>query len=157
LLNYEDYLNNNLLNAKELNKMTLFDDIYGRTFPFAIGFDRTFQLLERASQAPSVSYPPYNIVKEDDEHFSIELAVAGFDKKEISVSKEKEVLSIEGVAASSEKEFVHKGLASREFRRSFTLADDVDVGKVKYENGILTIALTRVIPEADKAVEYKIS
>ena len=110
--------------------MTLFDDIYGRTFPFAIGFDRTFQLLERASQAPSVTYPPYNIVKEDDEHFAIELAVAGFSKKEVSVSKEKEVLSIEGKSEDSEKEFVHKGLASREFRRSFTLADDVDVGGI---------------------------
>ena len=82
--------------AKEL-KMTLFDDIYGRTFPFAIGFDRTFQLLERAATThPSVTYPPYNIVKEDDENFSIELAVAGFDKKDISVSKEKENLIIEG-------------------------------------------------------------
>jgi len=143
--------------AKEL-KMTLFDDIYGRTFPFAIGFDRTFQLLERAATThPSVTYPPYNIVKEDDENFSIELAVAGFDKKDISVSKEKENLIIEGKSDESDKEFVHKGLAARAFTRRFTLSDDVEVGKVKYTNGILTVALTRVIPEEDKPVSFKIS
>ena len=136
--------------------MTLFDDIYGRTFPFAIGFDRTFQLLERASQAPSVNYPPYNIVKVDDEHFTIELAVAGFSKKDISISKEKEVLSIEGKSEDTEKEFVHRGLASREFRRSFTLADDVEIVGAQLLDGILSVDMKRVIPEADKPQLIKI-
>jgi molecular chaperone IbpA len=136
--------------------MTLFDDIYGRTFPFAIGFDRTFQLLERAAQAPSVNYPPYNIVKVDDEHFTIELAVAGFSKKDISISKEKEVLSIEGKSEDTEKEFVHRGLASREFRRSFTLADDVEIVGAQLLDGILSVDMKRVIPEADKPQLIKI-
>ena len=136
--------------------MTLFDDIYGRTFPFAIGFDRTFQLLERASQAPSVNYPPYNIVKVDDEHFSIELAVAGFSKKDVSISKVKEILSIEGKQDDSDQEYVHRGLASREFRRSFTLADDVEIVGAELTNGILSVAMERVIPEEDKPQLIKI-
>ena len=137
--------------------MTLFDDIYGRTFPFAIGFDRTFQLLERAATThPSVTYPPYNIVKEDDENFSIELAVAGFSKKDVSISKEKESLVIEGKQADSEQEYVHRGLASREFRRSFTLADDVEIVGAELKDGILSIAIERVIPEEDKPQLIKI-
>ncbi len=136
--------------------MTLFDDIYGRTFPFAIGFDRTFQLLERASQAPSVNYPPYNIVKKDDEHFTIELAVAGFSKKDISIKKEKEVLSVEGKKDDSNQEYVHRGLASREFRRSFTLADDVEIVGAQLLDGILSVDMKRVIPEADKPQLIKI-
>ena len=136
--------------------MTLFDDIYGRTFPFAIGFDRTFQLLERAAQAPSVNYPPYNIVKVDDEHFTIELAVAGFSKKDISISKEKEVLSIEGKQEDNDQEYVHRGLASRNFQRSFTLADDVEIVGAELTNGILSVAMERVIPEEDKPQLIKI-
>tara|TARA_B100001105_G_scaffold241449_1_gene220857 strand:- start:473 stop:886 length:414 start_codon:yes stop_codon:yes gene_type:complete len=136
--------------------MTLFDDIYGRTFPFAIGFDRTFQLLERAAQAPSVNYPPYNIVKVDDEHFTIELAVAGFSKKDVSISKVKEILSIEGKQDDSDQEYVHRGLASREFRRSFTLADDVEIVGAQLLDGILSVDMKRVIPEADKPQLIKI-
>jgi len=84
--------------------MTIFDDIYGKSFPFAIGFDRTLRLLEQASTVPSnISYPPYNIVKEDDEHYRVELAVAGFDKKEISISKEAETLTIEGKIESKDE------------------------------------------------------
>jgi molecular chaperone IbpA len=136
--------------------MTLFEDIYGRTFPFAIGFDRTFQLLERAASAPSVNYPPYNILKVDDEHFTIELAVAGFSKKDISIKKEKEVLSVEGKQEDSDQEYVHRGLASREFRRSFTLADDVEIVGAELTNGILSVSMERVIPEEDKPQLIKI-
>src|SRR6056300_2053017 len=107
--------------------MTIFDDIYGRSFPFAIGFDRTLQLLEKAATVPSnVSYPPYNIVKIDDESYSVELAVAGFKRDEISISKEAETLTIEGkVDSKEEKEFVHKGLASRAFKRSKSFMNEL--------------------------------
>ena len=131
--------------------MSIYDDIFGRTFPFAIGLDRTFSLLERAAEAPSINYPPYNIIKEDDEHFRIELAVAGFDRSELKVSKEKNVLTIEGKKESGEDEsYLHKGLASRSFKRSFTLADDVQVVGGDLKNGILIINLERVVPEEDK-------
>ena len=139
--------------------MTIYDDVFGKSFPFAIGFDRTLQLLNRAEHLHDNSnYPPYNIVKHDAENFSIELAVAGFDKKEVSITKEKEQLIIEGSQKDGEEqEFVHNGLASRSFRRSFTLADDIVVKGADMKNGILSVDLERIIPEEDKPQEIKIS
>jgi len=139
--------------------MTIYDDVFGKSFPFAIGFDRTLQLLNRADTLhDSTNYPPYNIVKHDAENFSVELAVAGFDKKDISITKEKEVLLIEGsVEKGDELEYVHKGLASRSFKRSFTLADDLVVKGASMDKGILSVNLERIVPEEDKPQEIKIS
>ena len=141
--------------------MTHFNDVFGKfstEFPFAIGFDRTLQLLERADVQSNSNYPPYNIVKVDEENFQIELAVAGFNKKEISISKEKEVLSIEGKQEEGDElEYVHKGLASRSFKRTFTLADDIVVKGADMKNGILSVSLERIVPEEDKPQEIKIS
>lgn len=139
--------------------MTIYDDVFGKSFPFAIGFDRTLQLLNRAEHLHDNSnYPPYNIVKKDSENFSIEIAVAGFDKKEVSVTKEKEMLIIEGKSEGEDtSEYVHKGLASRSFVRKFTLADDIEVKGADMKNGVLSVSLVRVIPEEDKPQEIKIS
>ena len=137
--------------------MTIYDDVSGKSFPFAIGFDRTLQLLERADTHSSSNYPPYNIVKIDEENFQIEMAVAGFDKKEVSISKEKEKLIIEGEQDTESKEYVHQGLASRSFKRSFTLADDIIVKGADMKNGILVVSLERIVPEEDKPQEIKIS
>lgn len=139
--------------------MTIYDDVFGKSFPFAIGFDRTLQLLNRAEHLHDNSnYPPYNIVKNDSENFSIEIAVAGFDKKEVSVTKEKEMLIIEGKSEGEDtSEYVHKGLASRSFVRKFTLADDIEVKGADMKNGVLSVSLVRVIPEEDKPQEIKIS
>ena len=132
-------------------------DIFGQFRPFAIGFDRYFEDLERMSNISQTNYPPYNVVKEDDEHFSVELAVAGFSKKDVSITKEKNVLVIEGKIEDESKDFVHKGLASRAFKRSFTLADDVEISGASLKDGILVVSLERVIPEEDKPVSIKIS
>ena len=137
--------------------MTIYDDVFGKSFPFAIGFDRTLQLLERADTHSSSNYPPYNIVKIDEENFQIEMAVAGFDKKEVSISKEKEKLIIVGEQDTESKEYVHQGLASRSFKRSFTLADDIIVKGANMKNGILIVSLERIVPEEDKPQEIKIS
>jgi molecular chaperone IbpA len=138
--------------------MTIYDDVFGKSFPFAIGFDRTLQLLERADTHSNVNYPPYNIVKVDAENFVIELAVAGFSKKDVSISKEKEVLTIKGEQEKSDsKEFVHQGLSSRNFTRRFTLADDIIVNGADMKDGILKVSLERIIPEEDKPQEIKIS
>ena len=128
------------MTSKQLGDFDVFN--FGKSFPFAIGFDRTLQLLERANQSPTnTNYPPYNIVKHDAENFQIELAVAGFDKKEISISKEKEVL-IEGKQKRRKStEYVHQGLASRSFKRTFTLADDIVVQGADMKNGILSVSL----------------
>ena len=132
-------------------------DIFGQFRPFAIGFDRYFEDLERMSNITQTNYPPYNVVKEDDEHFSVELAVAGFSKKDVSITKEKNVLVIEGKVEDESKDFVHKGLASRAFKRSFTLADGVEISGASLKDGILVVSLERVIPEEDKPVSIKIS
>ena len=140
--------------------MTMYDDVFGKSFPFAIGFDRTFQLLERASAPSNNNYPPYNIVKHDAENFSIEMAVAGFGKDDISITKEKEILSIVGGVRDAEPddmEYIHRGLASRSFKRTFTLADDIKVESSELLDGILFVYLKREIPEEDKPQEIKIS
>jgi molecular chaperone IbpA len=123
----------------------------------SIGFDRLFQQLQAQSVVNQQNYPPYNIVKVDDENFVIELAIAGFDKKEVNVELEKNVLKIEGKSKENDKDFIHKGLASRSFERVFTLADDVEVSGGKLENGVLKVELKRVIPEEDKPIKIKIS
>ena len=132
-------------------------DIFGQFRPFAIGFDRYFEDLERMSNISQTNYPPYNVVKEDDEHFTVELAVAGFSKKDVSITKEKNVLVIEGKVEDESKDFVHKGLASRAFKRSFTLADDVEISGASLKDGILVVSLERIIPEEDKPISIKIS
>ncbi len=138
----------------------MYDDVFGKSFPFAIGFDRTFQLLERASAPSNNNYPPYNIVKHDAENFSIEMAVAGFSKDDILITKEKEILSIVGGVRDAEPddmEYIHRGLASRSFKRTFTLADDIKVESSELLDGILFVYLKREIPEEDKPQEIKIS
>jgi len=132
-------------------------DIFGQFRPFAIGFDRYFEDLERMSNISQTNYPPYNVVKVDEEHFAVELAVAGFSKKDISITKEKNVLIIEGKLEDKSKDFVHKGLASRAFKRSWTLSDDIVIEGAELKDGILSVSLEKVIPEEDKPVEIKIS
>ena len=140
--------------------MTIYDDVFGKSFPFAIGFDRTIQLLNRAEHLHDTSnYPPYNIVKIDAENFSVEVAVAGFGKEDISITKEKEVLLIEGSKKDNlneDTEYVHRGLSGRTFSRKFTLADDIIVKGADMKDGILSVSLERIIPEEDKPVEIKI-
>lgn len=131
-------------------------DIFGQFRPLTIGFDRYFDELNRLSSHTQTNYPPYNIVQEDAENFCIELAVAGFGKKDIEITKEKTLLTIEGKLDEDSKDFVHKGLASRAFKRSFTLADDVEVTGADLKDGILLVKLVRVIPEEDKPVSIKI-
>lgn len=132
-------------------------DIFGQFRPFAIGFDRYFEDLERMSNISQTNYPPYNVVKVDEEHFAVELAVAGFSKKDISITKEKNVLIIEGKVEDESKDFVHKGLASRAFKRSWTLSDDIVIEGAELKDGILSVSLEKVVPEEDKPVEIKIS
>ena len=133
-------------------------DIFGQFRPFAIGFDRYFEDLERMSSHTQTNYPPYNVVMVDDEHFTVEVAVAGFSKDDISVTKEKNQLTIEGKKESkSTKELVHHGLSSRAFKRSWTLADNVEIETAKLKDGILSVGLEKVIPEEDKPISIKIS
>ncbi len=121
---------------------------------FAVGFDNIFDELQRVNQQQSnTNYPPYNVIKHDDDHFVIELAVAGFREGDINITVEKNVLTISGeqtIVHEQELEYLHRGISARNFTRTFTLADYVEVTGAKAENGILKIELERQVPEEQK-------
>jgi molecular chaperone IbpA len=135
------------------------EDVFGQFRPFSIGFDNIFEELARGSRsAHQDNYPPYNIVEKDSENFTIELAVAGMSKKDIKITKEKNLLLIAGNKGDSSDERIlsHRGIAQRNFQKKFTLADDVIISGAHLEDGILSVDLQRVIPEEDKPVDIKI-
>lgn len=115
-----------------------------------IGFDRIFNDVENRSQ--STNYPPFNLIKWDDSHFEIELAVAGFKKEEITVEIDQDQLIVRGqkAFAEAEPEYLHRGLAARDFEKSWTLADHMEVDEVELTNGILSVKITRIVPESLK-------
>jgi molecular chaperone IbpA len=116
-----------------------------------IGFDRLFDELERSFQnSPnSNGYPPYNIAQLNDDEYVITLAVAGFSMDNLDLEKDKNVLKIEGTAPKGDEEvnYLHKGIAGRNFRREFTLADHVEVVNASLDNGMLNVYLKREVPE----------
>ena len=124
-----------------------------------IGFDRVFDAVNRLHTiegGQSNSFPPYNIKKLDDENYEITLALAGFKKSELSVVVEDGNLVVKGEQEKSEDEFLHKGIAERNFTRTWALADEVKVSGSKLADGVLTISLVHEIPEEKKPVDIKI-
>ena len=119
--------------------------------PLLLGFEHIERLLERNAKAES--YPPYNIEHTSDEHLKITLAVAGFAADELSVTVEDNQLVARGRLNSNgeEKTFLHRGIATRQFQRSFVLADGIDVLGAELNHGLLTIELER--PRAENAVK----
>ncbi len=119
----------------------------------AIGFDRLAHLINEAQRAEATpSYPPYNIELVNEDQYRISMAVAGFDRSEIEIETERDVLKIVGRKAKPETQgtFLHRGIASRDFEHSFRLADHVKVVGARLDNGLLNIELQREIPEAHK-------
>lgn len=127
---------------------------------FGIGFDRMFDELQRLTEQQS-SYPPYNILKISDNQFIIELAVAGFSEGEIEIEVEKNILTIKGSKIKDideqPKEYVVKNIANRDFDRTFTLAEYVEVVDAQVSNGILSVSLERKVPEAELPKRIAIS
>jgi len=122
---------------------------------YGIGFDQMFEELNRsfANSAQPQGYPPYNVIRHDEDNYEIQVAVSGFDKDEITVEIDQNQLNIKGKRAAvdnQEIEYLHRGLAARDFTRSFTLAEHIEVGEGRIKNGVLTVGLKRVIPEALK-------
>ena len=115
-----------------------------------IGFDRIFSDVENRAQTNN--YPPFNIIKHSDVDFEIELAVAGFKKSEITVEVDQDQLIIRGqkTYVESGPEYLHRGLAARDFEKSWTLADHMEVDEVELTDGILHVKITRTVPEALK-------
>jgi molecular chaperone IbpA len=125
---------------------------------FGIGFDNMFDELMRVSaQQSSTNYPPYDIVQINDDEYIISLAVAGFGHDNLSITKDKKFLIIEGKHShetveneDSTAKYLHKGISERSFRREFQLADHVEIGNAHLELGILSVHLKREVPEEAK-------
>ena len=113
--------------------------------------DRVFDFQETTS-----NYPPYNLVQLNNHESKLEIALAGFKKDEVKVYTEFGKLYVEGKKEESEVdgEFVHKGLAQRSFERVWTVSDDTEVGSVKFEDGLLTVELNKIVPEHHSRKEY---
>jgi HSP20 family molecular chaperone IbpA len=112
--------------------------------PYLLGFEHLERLLERTAKAAGDSYPPYNIEELEDGGLRITLAVAGFSQEELSVTEEDHQLVVRGrQAENGDKAFLHRGIAARQFLRSFVLADGIEVAAAALENGLLRIDLTR--------------
>ena len=128
--------------------------------PYAVGFDRMFDRLQdhQALHQTNTGFPPYNIRKEGDYNFVIELALAGLTKEDLEVEVVEGTLIVRSVEKKKEEggELLHRGISYRQFNRSWTLADDVVVNDAKMENGMLLIDLERVVPEEKKPRTIKI-
>lgn len=120
------------------------------THPFLLGFDQLERLVERTAKAGNDGYPPYNIEQTSDCSYRITLAVAGFTDADLSITVEDRSLVIRGRQHddSAERVFLHRGIAARQFQRSFVLAENVDVGEAVLQDGLLHIDLVRHVPDS---------
>ena len=128
--------------------------------PFFIGFNREMERLSNVQLASrQVSYPPYDLVKLDDDNYKLSLAVAGFSKDDIELSVDNSTLIIKGdnsVEDEEKSEVLHKGIAARKFTRTFALGEYMEVVGAKMEDGMLIVNIERIIPEEKKPKSIKI-
>ena len=127
---------------------------------YSVGLDDVFYRLHSYGMgSPKDAYPPYNLVQESNVKWRIEVALAGWSKDEIEVSTESNVLLIRSKSAKNkgEEEYMHRGISTRTFARGFNLSDDVEIGDVAFNNGMLTIELKKIIPEHQKLRVYDIT
>lgn len=115
-----------------------------------VGFDHIFKELEEMTKHASDHYPPHNIIKDEDMKYRIEIATAGFKEEELSVELKDGILEVNGNHTPRGLEFIHKGISTRKFHRSFRLSEYTQVTGASLENGILAIHLEVVLPEEKK-------
>jgi len=131
--------------------MDLFND------PFFIGFNRELSRLNTAHKTNLQSYPPYDLIKLDEDTYRLSVAIAGFTKNDIDVSVDNGTLIIKGdIVEVTDAEVVHKGIAGRKFVRSFALGEYMEVSSAELKDGLLTISIVRVVPEEKKPKTIKI-
>ena len=140
--------------------LSLFDN-FNQLTPYAVGYDRVFDQLQKYVQnnVQSSGFPPYNIQKVGDYNYTIEMALAGFSKEDIEVEVADGVLTVRSVKESdneADEWTLHRGISYRKFNRKFTLSDDVVVNDAKLENGLLVIELEQIVPEEKKPRLIKI-
>lgn len=117
--------------------------------PYMLGFEQLERLLERSAKSGNEGYPPFNIEQTSDNSYRITLAVAGFAEEDLVITVEDRQLVIRGRQRddADNRMYLHRGIAARQFQRSFVLADGVEVGDAAMENGLLHVDLTRAQPE----------
>lgn len=124
--------------------------------PYFIGFDKMYNKLSSA-QHGQTNYPPYNIVKTDDNSYELQLAIAGFKQEDLEITLEDGTLKIEGVQSNEDdRKYIHKGISARNFTRTFTLMDTIVVNGADISDGILVIELENIIPEEKKPKKIEI-
>lgn len=135
--------------------------IFNQLRPLSVGFDSVFDHFESmfnddfGLRVPTVNYPPYNIVKVEDNKYNVEVALAGYNKKDIEVITENGQLTIKSKKSDKDEskedgDVIYKGIAKRYFERSFTIADDVEIKGAELKDGLLTVALEKIVPENKK-------
>ena len=132
--------------------------IFNQLRPLSVGFDDVFDHFESMFDGPSLSvgsnYPPYNIVKTGKHTYDVEVALAGYGKKDIDVTYEDGMLTIKSKTEDKSKdkdvEVIHKGISKRYFKKSFTISDDVEVKGAELKDGMLRVSMEKIIPEAKK-------
>ena len=136
----------NIYRAKDLA------ELFDRITTNSIGLDRTIQNFWESTNA---TYPPFNIIQENNHESTLEIALAGFKKKEVKVYTEHGKLVVEGKKEEKkENEYVHRGMAQRSFQRGWQLTDDVEIKEVSFEDGLLSISLGKVVPEHHARKDY---
>ena len=139
-------------------KLSLFDN-FNQLTPYAVGFDRVFDQLQNyaSHNATSSGFPPYNIRKEGEFSYVIDMALAGFSKDDIEVEVADGLLTVRSVKENDEDDSnIYRGISYRKFNRKFTLADEIVVKDASLENGMLVISLERIVPEEKKPRKIKI-
>ena len=134
-----------------MTRLSIWNDLR----PFSVGFDELFDHFNNTleySVKQQTSYPPYNINKVDELNYQIEMALAGFSKKDIEIKSALSQLTIKSVENDDkdEKETLHRGISKRKFSRTFTLADDIKVNGAELKDGMLLIDLEKIVPEEKK-------
>ena len=139
------------------NALTIFNQLKPHTIGYDIIFDHFYDMFE--SSGLQTNYPPYDIIKQDEAKYDIQVALAGYSKDDIIVEVKENTLSIKSIKQKEEDnvEVLHKGISKRFFERYFTIADDVKVNGAELKNGLLIVSLERIIPEQKKARKIKIN
>ena len=134
--------------------------IFNQLRPFTVGYDNVFDRFESMFDndhffSTTSNYPPYNIVKTGDYTYDIELALAGFNKKDIEVEYKENILTVKSKKQEETKDedgnIIHRGISKRMFQKSFTIANDVEVQGAELKDGLLKVSMERIIPEHKKA------
>jgi len=148
------------IGGKQMTKNQL--SIFNQLRPVTVGFDNVFDHFERMFNdeffnVPTVNYPPYNIVKTGVNTYNVEVALAGFSRDDVSVEFAEGILTIkskdrtESNKKDEDGDIIHKGISKRYFSKSFTVSDDVEIKGAELKDGLLTVSMERIIPEAKKA------